>query len=240
MLDYIGKDNAPCFSNGCSLFSDFKIYGLSLWIFGLGAFSTLLVFANWHIAIVFAALDCVFLVLMLFGLPCVNCLLAGLLFLSSFIAITMADHRGFDFIDKLVISCWIILCAANLGALSGEYGDYKIAGESGERLYFSPNCAACAEALKASPSAELYPVAENSEDIDIIYAMEKLLENESDYLKALSMAKANPEKAPFWFEWLLWKNKGRVLEFGGMIPLSIKSGFATDKREYIKNLNFGK
>lgn len=224
-----------CFSNGCMLFSDFSLFGISLWTFGGSAFICLLLFPKLMVARFFLACDCVFLALMLMGLPCVNCMIAGTIFFLIFLCLAFP----FSGKDMALGGIWLMLLVLNMGIFLSEFGDYAITKESSVRIYFSPSCAVCAEALDAHPSATLYPVAENKDDLAVIWTMKELLDRGETPIRALAMAKKAHSDAPFWLGMRLWKNKGRVLESGGVAPLIISNGFAAKKDDYIKNFSFG-
>lgn len=223
-----------CFSSGCMLFSDFTLFGISLWSFGIAAF---LAAAAFPATIrLFLVLDSVFLALMLLGLPCVNCMIAGSIFFAVFF------FRAFPFSgrDRLLAFAWLSFLVLNLGTLFGEFGDYRITEEASVRIYFSPSCAACEGALAAFPNAALYPVAENDGDLPIIWAMKDFLDKGETPEKALFLAKKAPQEAPFWLDARLWKNKGRVLSAGGVAPLIVRSGFSLKKHNYIKDFSSGR
>ena len=80
-----------CVTNGCSLFQDFRLAGVSLWQAGTALFVLLLLLTalrGLRIGLILAhialAADLLLLGVMLFTAPCANCLIVGLLIAASF------------------------------------------------------------------------------------------------------------------------------------------------------------
>ena len=95
-----GSPEALCVTEGCRLFQDFTIGGISLWLIGALSFAVFLLAALTGFAAaghVIAAcglmLDCVLLCVMIAAAPCFNCLLVGLLLALVFLAFRTARRE---------------------------------------------------------------------------------------------------------------------------------------------------
>lgn len=175
-----------CPTNGCTLYEDFTVFGISLWF--VGAVSFLVIFflslkGSRNIVLFLSAvgliLDSALLLLLLFTSPCVSCLgvaLAfGLIYLS---ARYNADQRKPGSLKPTwLFLFWVILFFANIfAAIEESFGDWVIYGpENAEiKLYFSPSCPACVEALYGlsnNPAVAFLPVAKNESDKETIFRL---------------------------------------------------------------------
>ncbi len=237
-----------CVTAGCALNKGFSIAGVSAWHIGAAAFALYVICGlalgkktALPLAAIYLAGDCLFLLLMGLTLPCVPCLIAGLLFALMLIATGGADsERGRRGKYSLMLGIWGILFVLNLVLAAKEYAAPKPmfgTSEAAIKIYFSPSCPACNEAVARynndvlAGTAALYPVAENDQDILIIETMRQKAERGASPKTALAGALAQPiEALPFRFRnlalyWRLWANKAVTFSLGrGQIPLIIYNG----------------
>lgn len=200
LWNILGDASALCVTEGCSLFKEYTLAGVSLWWAGVAGFSLLLLIAIPGLTtagVVCAglgvALDCLLLIVMLFTAPCFNCLIIGLLLALVFVAYRTAARRDRRRRDEVSVSpllaVWTLLFVANAGGLvHGSLGPWALAGPAdgapaAVRVYFSPSCAACVSLARSydearSGAAAWYPVAENERDLVIIADMKRRLDGE--------------------------------------------------------------
>ncbi len=187
----LGFSKALCITAGCSLLEGVQVGGISLWWFGgagfllLGALCLLPYASLARFASALAlAIDCLLLLIMLFIAPCLPCLVAGLLFAALY-AIVRATvfHRERIRRRSILLLVWMVLFFANLFPLGLQYlGVWSLSGpaDAPMRVYFSPSCPSCREALVDAaelPAGTLayLPVAESLGDIRVIARMQKAL-----------------------------------------------------------------
>lgn len=200
LWNVLGNASALCVTEGCSLFTNYTLAGVSLWWVGVAGFGLLLLLAIPGLAGLGAvcaglgvALDCLLLLIMLFTAPCFNCLIVGLLLVLTFVAYRAAarrEQRRHDaaFLSPL-LAVWVLLFVVDAGCLiHGSLGSWALAepadgAEPSVRVYFSPSCVACVSLVRAydadrSGAAAWYPVAENDHDLLIIADMRRRLGGE--------------------------------------------------------------
>lgn len=189
-----------CLTDGCTLFQDFRLAGVSLWQAGSVLFAVLLLLALLRLcraALLLSACalaaDAVLLCIMLFTAPCVNCLIV-----ASFIALAFTTFRAALPSGRkersLLLMLWSVLLVIDLGGvlrdLAEPWSPLESDSEASVQIYFSPSCPACRMLLARAGELEdaaWYPVAENERDILVIAAMTEQLK------KGLSMAQAVEE-----------------------------------------------
>lgn len=239
------QESLPCPSSGCFLFKDVSVAGISLWWFGTAAFIllALLCIARYRsAAYVFSALclagDCGLLTLMFFTAPCLTCLGAALLFALVFLCLRRPVPGRYQTSvqpprPSYLFLLWGALFIANLGSAANEQlGDWVISGppDSEYRVYFSPSCPACREAIAVfAGRAAFLPVAEREEDYQAIAAMQAALDDGKTITEALAAAFDKP--APFSpvsylaMRVKLLRNSGTVLGRGfDKLPLLMING----------------
>ncbi len=199
-----------CFSQGCALSQDMSIGGLSLWWIGCAAFGTLTLLSmsgrpwlGMLVAGLCLLLDILLLLLMLITTPCTNCLIVALFFALTYMAFRYTG-KG----DEVMRRSWLVLfwsvffignCTA-LFALQVESWPMYGAEKASIRLYFSPSCTSCREAVVAlanNPDVAFYPVAEKPEDIQTIAIMLDGLSTGDNMAQALDRAlQSAPDAVP--------------------------------------------
>lgn len=175
----LGYAGALCVTDGCALHENTTVFGLSLWWWGAGAFAGLGVLslrgrarlAAWAGMACLAA-DVFFLAFMALTAPCLSCLLAGALFLLFFLAASRrAGFRGR--LATALVLVWALAFSPNLFAVGREaMRPWAMVGPetAAVRLFFSPNCPACRDAVSAltrmnRPFIGFFPIAGNEEEV---------------------------------------------------------------------------
>lgn len=237
----------PCPGNGCALFQDFSLFGISLWWIGTAYFAGMVLLclrrlrALAHV-IAAAALftDAVLLIVMLATASCIPCLGAGLLIALLFFSLRhhargrTAPVQG----PSVLLFAWGGLFVATLGfAATEDLGPWQIAGPDNaeRRIYFAPSCPACRDAIAVfADHAALVPVAEKSSDHAAVYAMHKEIVEGKTPAEALDSAlKAErngtlPQPAfpdSLFIQVNLARNKAEVMRLGfTQLPLIMING----------------
>ncbi|MDR2800138.1 MAG: hypothetical protein LBB52_02590 [Desulfovibrio sp.] len=178
----------PCLTSGCSMFRGSAVGGVSLWWIGGACFFLITILClrgkkaeARFLSMAALALDAVLLLVMLFFAPCFDCLVAAALF--GLVYYSLRGVRDGWFLEEnrpsLLLPVWFGLFLANcIFAADETLPRYTVGGHSRleVRLFFSPSCPACREALISfGESALLYPVAEASGDVDGIAKLQILL-----------------------------------------------------------------
>ena len=233
----------PCPGTGCRLFRDFTVHGFSLWWAGTAYFaltalvclrrSTKLALALAGLALV---LDTLLLMLMLATAPCVSCLgaalLIGLLFCtirSHAYSMNMLRPRA-----SALFLLWLgFFIAVSATALMEQAPIWVIHGAntSERRVYFSPSCPACKDAVTVfADKAAFVPIAERESDYAAIDAMDKAIARGESLQKALDGAAREQTPDPYSLRMLLLRlrllrNKAEVLRLGfDALPLIMVNG----------------
>ena len=235
---------ALCLTDGCTLFQDFRLAGISLWQAGTALFSVLLVLSLFRLsgaahllAALALAADAVLLCVMLFTAPCVNCLIVGSLIAVTFLAFRSAALPVRRERSSLAV-LWLVLLIINLGGVLRDLADpwtpLPAQEEASVQVYFSPSCPACRTLLSradALSDAAWYPVPEDTRDIWVIAAMAERLEKGMSLEQAATEARQSvPEGEAFegdssfrlgllrpgmlLLQFRLWRNHAHVLAAG--------------------------
>jgi len=230
----LGNDVNFCVTTGCSLYQDFSIGGFSLWWLGVAVFALLAALALLGAAGIGRALsglalltDMGLLLLMAFTAPCTSCLVVAFFFAVVYLCFRHAVHaRAGQHMPRrsLILLCWLLLFAVNLGAVArSQLGVWPImdAGEDVRtRLFFSPSCPSCrtaVEKLSGRVDVGFYPLAEDDSDIARVARMRDLLEQGQNPAQALQGVQELPADGPglfspamLWLRFRLLCNKAHV------------------------------
>lgn len=180
---------ALCLTDGCALFQDFSLAGISLWTAASAFFGLMLLvcalrvpqFALFLAGLALAA-DILLMAVMSFTAPCVNCLLVGLLLALTFFALLRetALHKRARRSPLLLL--WALFFTLSAGGVLRDstelWSPLPRPETSSVQVFFSPSCRACqtlAEQAGALPDAAWFPVAEDARDIWLIRAMSRHL-----------------------------------------------------------------
>ena len=203
---------ALCLTDGCTLFQDFRLAGVSLWQAGTVLFAALLLLAlprlvraALHLSFLALAADTVLLGVMVFTAPCVNCLVVGALIALSFLAFRRETLPA-DAPRSSLAVLWLILFIVNFGGVLRDLADPwsplpARQEQTSVQVYFSPSCPACRTLVSLSDElsdADWYPVPEDTRDIWLIAAMTERLEQGMSLQKAVEeVHEAVPSAADF-------------------------------------------
>lgn len=187
-ISFPAEVQAPCATSGCELFRDSKIAGLSLWWIGGAFFFALAVVClrgKSFLAARFLALalflDALLLIVMFFTAPCLDCLVVAACMGLCLLSLLLQRHGGVPPKTGYItlLSVWFGLFLANgVLAVNENLPPYIMEGEESTdiRLFFSPSCPACREAIKTlGDKAALYPVEEKEGDFEAILRLQHLL-----------------------------------------------------------------
>ena len=178
---------ALCLTDGCALFQDFSLAGVSLWSAGSAFFGLTLLLcalrlpkAAGLLAGSALAADLLLMGVMSFTAPCVNCLIVGLLIALTFFSLLRETALHKRARRSLLLLAWALLFTVNAGGIlrdaSELWSPLPRPEQTSVQVFFSPSCRACqtlAEQASSLPDAAWFPVAEDSRDIWLIRAMAK-------------------------------------------------------------------
>ncbi len=245
---------ALCLTSGCALFKQLTIFGFSPWWFGAGAFLLIALLClqskrllPFIFAVFFLALDCAFLLVMLFSAPCVSCLGAALLFLCTCFALKprpdfRRKNEGPSKPLMLLLFVWGVLFTANLVNAVNELLPLRTlekAGQGNFVVYISPSCPHCADAVQAlGGRADFYAVSKEEGDLLKIARLEDLLASGKPLKEAMPQMLAEAAK-PEWqsytispqrrllLQWQLLRAKSRLAANGfTALPVVQSNGFS--------------
>ncbi len=236
--------SVPCPGTGCRLIQEFTIQGVSLWWAGVAYFGIMALVClrrlrafAYALAAVALCVDAVLLCIMLMTVTCIPCLGAGLLMALLYFSLRrhtankMQPSPG----PSVILMAWCGLFVAALASAGTEHMEpWQLAGpENAERrVYFSPSCPACRDAVTVfAGNAAFIPVAENEGDYAAIHAMANALAEGKTLVEALDAATGqNNLSLPSFpgdivFRLNLMRNKAQLLRLGfDQIPLIMING----------------
>ncbi|MDR3319898.1 MAG: hypothetical protein LBS77_02930 [Desulfovibrio sp.] len=205
-----GNDINICISTGCSLYQDLTIGGISLWWIGIAVFSILALLALVGAAslgrlIAGCALcgDICLLLLMALTAPCVSCLVIALFFASSYMSFSFAakgktarvSNTNGKSRTSVLLWIWLTFFTINIGLMARAQVEpwpiIKADNAVVTRLFFSPSCSSCREAvgiLSGHVDVAFYPLGENDTDLYKIVKMRELLDSGMSIAEALTQA----------------------------------------------------
>ena len=238
---YLGLGDAVCITAGCSLYKSFSIAGISMWIFGLIAFVSLVLLLaagayslSLLLSKLFLAADCLLLLIMVSTSPCLSCLGVAILFALIYLLLRNSvpdQNKRFS----LLLFFWSLLFAANLVLSVREMiPSQPIYGEidAPVHVYFSPSCKACVKAInelkyKQEGTVAYFATAHDEADVARLISLRAKLGqgmSMSDALDAVLKEPVSTESIPLNQEnlrlrWQLFRNKATILQFaGGSVP----------------------
>lgn len=202
---------APCASSGCALFRDSRLAGISLWWIGGAYFFLLAVLClrgNRAAARLMAMLallaDAALLVVMFLTAPCFDCLVVAALMGCCYYSLRQQPETSGMFkveaSHSLLLPVWFGLFLGNAVLAVNERLPLYALGNtrsSEVRIYFSPSCSACREALLAlGNTASLLPVEEQEGDFEAILRLRELLKTGTPLREALARSLNEAEPVP--------------------------------------------
>ena len=246
LLSALNQAEALCITNGCSLFKQATVYGISLWWYGAAALAvtTILSFLGRRkAALFFSALfvlgDLALLLLMAFTAPCIPCLCVAVLFVLQFASIANAQTQSFPKGASVLILLWGLLFSPNLLNVANEsLGIWSLSGpqQADMQLFFSPSCEICRKAVpifakNADARVAFFPVAESAKDEESIILMRRYIDEGNTMYAAFRRAQKHsgkvdaslPETLTTKFN--LYRNKVRLMNMGvDRIPVLVTNG----------------
>lgn len=239
-----GDTELLCVTEGCALFQNFTVAGVSMWWIGVTGFLTLALCAAFGAAAAGAVLtalgllaDVALLAIMLVTAPCFNCLVVALVLPVNYVlfrnAIKENGRKKQSCHFSALLGIWLLFFIVNVGAVLQSFAlpwaflaPPEGAPSAPVQIYISPSCPACRDLMNSTNQgtpAAWYPVAEQDSDLAVIAEMARLLDNGSPLNEALSKAlAAKPVLSPLrllqpdtlLLQLRLWKNKAHVLRAG--------------------------
>ena len=246
---YLGLGEAVCVTAGCSLYKSFSIAGISMWIFGLVAFVSLVLLMaagiyslSKFLVKLFLAADCVLLLIMASTSPCLSCLGVAILFALVYFLLRNANEtqrKGFS----LLLFFWSLLFFANLILSAREMlPPQPIYGEADApvHIYFSPSCEACVKAINTfkykDGTVAYFATAHGEEDVAKLISLRAKINqgmNMPDALNAVLKEPVSPGSIPvnqetLFLRWQLFRNKTTIMQLaGGSVPYITIKGVPT-------------
>jgi hypothetical protein len=200
-ISFPTANSTPCATAGCALFRDSRIAGVSLWWVGGAFFFVLAILALRGqrafarlLALLALFLDAILLIIMFFTAACLDCLVVAALIGLCFYSLRPTNNGWFleDAAPSLLLPIWLGLFVGNCAVVINEQLPHYTLGDPAKseiRLYFSPSCPACRDAINTlGKNAQLYPVMEREGDFEAIVRFETLLESGLPPDKALSQS----------------------------------------------------
>ncbi len=217
-LNIFQVEELLCVTSSCEVFSEFAVFGISLWIYSAAFFALLfglLCINKWALTSLLCLLgiacDAILLCLMLITSPCFSCLIIALILALLTLCVYKTHfENNYVFIALLL---WFLLFLVNAGALvKTSVSPYVIymnearkenVLEASMRVYFSPSCSACNDLVQLLGEREQtnandiiwLPVAEEAEDIAKVLQMQEYINNGDSLKVALEKVKAEPQKS---------------------------------------------
>ncbi len=247
----VDPSSVPCVSSGCELFQNGAERPV-LWLLGCIGFFVLMLCALFKKPNIgrFCAgfglsLDIILFFIMVLTLPCIICVLTGLLLAlcyRAFFIKTVTPQLGQDpYILKrsFLLLLWTILFIVNVGLIIKSFvTPWSLNGDKENKahaiaIFFSPSCPACKKLVRTIPepkieSIDWYPVMERGQDFEAIAMLQLLfIDKVVPLSEALDIASKAPpltffERISFRYlllQFRLWVNSAHVLSSGdGRLP----------------------
>ena len=199
----------PCVTSGCEITRNLNIGGISLWWIGGAYFFVQAIlslrgarYLAWRLAQLALFLDALLLMLMFVTGPCFDCLVVAFLIAATTYFLRPTPHGWFigeQPKQLILLPLWTGLFLGNLVVATDEISPRWVIGPnptSHVRIFFSPSCPSCREALVAFGNAALFPVFEKEGDLEAIVRLERLLAEKTPMPVALQKATAPDAPLP--------------------------------------------
>jgi hypothetical protein len=235
----LGLTKALCLTEGCKLYQGYSFLGLSLHVWGAGAFGTGLILLLCPLGRLSAYrrflqiclwAEIVLLAWQVIYLPCSECLLVGLIWGL----LALVEMR-----DRISFKVWSVVFLVALVLMSKDLlHPWPVYGGTGAvmKVYFSPSCPGCkSEINKLLAGGEVdlgrvafFPVALKSGDYERVEAFQNVLKHTLNIPQAFQAFWSETVHAPVgWREWLtvrlgLLRNRMVLARMGiNKIPLVV-------------------
>ena len=233
----------PCVMSGCAVSKELMLGDLSLWWIGGAYFFLLMIIClrgkrhiAWRLAQIALVLDSILLLVMFFTGPCSDCLVVALFFFLTARALRPTVAGGYASSDApthfFMFPLWVGLFLGNVVMAGNEaIPNWTIGKEASQnvRLYFSPSCPACRDAVVAlGDTVTLFPVAKEKSDFDAIIRFYSNMNQGIPAAESLRQAMAEGAPEPrlslsdrFLLNIQLFRNKTAVLKHSSSQPMPL-------------------
>ena len=243
----VGLLDDLCVTDGCRLYKDFSVAGISLWWWGTAGFILMVGLAlmgkrRWAYRIAFLSLtlDSFLLAWMAVSAVCLNCLPAALAFVSVFFAFYL-EGLGASRPARALVLLWFFFFIPNLFLIvQEEVKPWPISGpeQAGIKLYFSPTCPACHAAVSfllphADGAVAFIPLSRSQTDFEMLADMVRRMEEGQSFAVAFPQVTAGGVSRVMELNWReklrlqyrLSRNSVVYMRMGARrIPLMLSSG----------------
>jgi len=252
----LGGADRFCFTEGCMVYRDFDLFGISLYLWGAAAFFALTLLSvfkrdnlAYRFSCAFLLIDSSLLIWLGFGPTCSGCLIVGIFFALVF----MAD--AYIYIKKnpwrstsmaaVCFMLWFFAFSPNI--LSIAKNSFKpwaiyLKGDRSVQIFFSPTCSSCMKTIEDMTDNGLedvafYPIAKNSDDEKIIGRMQNAIKKVNNIKEAFYKAIDSKNPGPpldfpdsLMLKWRLLINRRSLFEAGRTtVPLIISDRLITGR-----------
>lgn len=240
-----GRLESVCVTQGCSLFKEARILGLSIWWWGAGAFGVaalLSLIARLDALRFWAGLlllmDAGFLLVLAFTSTCLSCLLAAAMFCMLFLAAVRPWRRSAA-MGRWVLVIWLLMLMPNLALLGREAAEpWPVLGDADApvQVIFSPTCSHCREVVKSlllnmPDDTAFFPVAKDAEEREMVMGLVRELKSETPLVAFERMFEGRAQAGDQgWWErtgirFRLFRNRLRLLALGSStVPVTVIRG----------------
>lgn len=205
-----------CGTMGCEIYAGYGLFGLSFYVYGFAGFLVIFLSALWYprsaarwliSAAVGLALffDTLFLIYQSLLWPCSSCqvvaLLIGLTALSAVAGLKIPGRQVLTGLGLLWTIFFLFVALAVVKEIAFRPWPLYGSAEASVKVYFSPTCPACAEAVRkilddpeASVKAAFYPVAKNGADEARLARLLRQSEGAPDAASILGLFEGEPNQ----------------------------------------------
>ncbi len=252
----LGGAETLCVTEGCNLTHNVSLFGVSLWWFGTFGFlalALLLALRQAKLALAVSALgvaaDCLLLCWMALSLPCINCMIAGALFALVLFCQILAQEPAFPLrkAGNSLLLVWLLLFSPCAFSATSEIiaQPWPILGspDAPVRLFFSPTCPACREAVQTtlkndSSFIAFIPIAEHDGDEALIQELRNRLlasKNPAASLRRFfnEIDSIKPQRPPrLDLRFRLYRNKMALYRYNAdKVPVTVVVGAAQRNKQ---------
>ncbi len=247
----LGGAETLCVTEGCNLTHNVSVFGISLWWFGTAGFmllAILLATRQAKLALFFSGLgvgaDCILLAWLALTLPCFNCMIAGGLFALILFFQIRAQDAALPMRKALfsLLAVWLLLFSPCVFSTTSELlaQPWPILGspKAPVKLFFSPTCPACKDAVLTTLKNDIsfvafIPIAEHEGDDVLIQELRNRLlasQKPADSLRRFfnEISTVRPTRAPrLDLLFRLYRNKMALYRYGAeKVPVTLVVGAA--------------
>lgn len=255
VLSASGFTKTLCVTEGCQIYQNYNLFGLSLHIWGAAAFALGLLLLAYRPALYprFIATclwgEILLITYQVIYLPCSECLLVGLIW--GLLAVLQIRERLSVKIWSVVFLIALVMLSKDLLHPWALYGP----GDAQVKVYFSPSCKACRTEIEqllagkdaAREKVAFFPVALHEKDLDRVHSFQSALSRTMNLDLAFQACWTDADQNQMnWREWLklmlgLIKNRLILARMGvHKIPLVLSGSLAPVSGEATGECDFDK